>query len=87
MFCHVTYHIITISHVAMHDCMNYDVFRLTYDKIECHRFSDESDARHKIYDNFLMIVIIVYLTRTFCDDDLFDTMASPKYNLWQINTS
>jgi hypothetical protein len=34
-----------------------------------------------------MIVIVVYLTRTFYDDDLFVTMASQKHNLWQINTS
>jgi hypothetical protein len=65
----------------MHGSMNCDVFRVTYDKIECHRFSDESDVRHKIYDNFLMIVIMVYLTRTFYDDDLFVIMASPKYNM------
>jgi hypothetical protein len=36
---------------------------------------------HKIYDSFLMIVIVAYLTRTFCDDDLFVTMMSPKYNM------
>jgi hypothetical protein len=73
--------------MAMHGSTNRDIFRVTYDKIECHRFSDESDVSHKIYDNFLMIVIIVYLTRTFCDNDLFVTVASLKYNMWQINTS
>jgi hypothetical protein len=65
----------------MHGRTNCDVFKGTCDKIERHRFSDKSSARHKIYDNFLMIVIVVYLTRTFYDDDLFVTMASPKYNL------
>jgi hypothetical protein len=65
----------------MHGSTNHDIFTLTYDKIECHRFSDESDVRHKIYDNFLMIVIIVYLTRTFCDNDLFVIVASLKYNM------
>jgi hypothetical protein len=29
----------------------------------------------------LMIVIVANLTRTFCDDDLFITMTSPKYNM------
>jgi hypothetical protein len=67
--------------VAIHVSMNCDVFRVAYDKIECHRFSDESNVRHKIYDDFLMNVIVVYLTRTFCDDDLFVTIVSPKYNL------
>jgi hypothetical protein len=69
------------SHVAMHVNTNCDVFIMTYDKIECHRFSDEFDVCHKLYDVFLMIVIVVYLTRTFCDDDLFVTTMSPKHNL------
>jgi hypothetical protein len=43
--------------------------------------------RHKIYDDLLMIVIVVHLTRTFCDDGLFVTMTSQKYNPSQINTS
>jgi hypothetical protein len=73
----------TSSPLAMWQCMV--VWTMTFS--ECHRFSDESDVGHKIYDDFLMIIIIIYLTRTFCDDDLFVTMASPKYNLWQINTS
>jgi hypothetical protein len=81
MFCHVTCHVIPISHVAMHGSTNCDVFRGTYDEIECHRFSDEYGMRHKIYDNFLLVVIVGYLTRTFCDDVLFVTMVSPKYNL------
>jgi hypothetical protein len=81
MFCHVTYNVITIGHVAMHGTTNCDVFRDIYDAIECHRCSDEFDVRHKIYDDFLLIVIVVYLTRTFCDDVLFVTMASPKYNM------
>jgi hypothetical protein len=83
---HITCHI-TIGYVAMLVSTNCDVFRMTYDKIECHRFSDEIDVCHKIYDDFLMIVIVVYLTRTFCDDDLFITTSSPKYNMWQINSS
>jgi hypothetical protein len=29
----------------------------------------------------LLVVIVGYLTRTFCDDVLFVTMVSPKYNL------
>jgi hypothetical protein len=29
-----------ISHVERHNCMNCDVFRHTYDELECHRFSD-----------------------------------------------
>jgi hypothetical protein len=65
----------------MHGSMNCDVFRCAYDEIEHHRFSDKFNVRHKIYDSFLIIVILVYLTRTFYDDDLFVTMASPKYNL------
>jgi hypothetical protein len=36
------------SHVAMHVNTNRDVFIMTYDKIECHRFSDEFDVRHKL---------------------------------------
>jgi hypothetical protein len=77
MFCHV----ISIGHVAMHGSTNCDVFRGTYDETERHSFSDEFDVRHKIYDDFLLIVIVVYLTRTFYDDVLFVTMASPKYNM------
>jgi hypothetical protein len=65
----------------MHDSTNCDIFKGTYDEIKCHRFCDESGMRHKIYDDFLMIVIVVHLTRTFCDDVLFVTMVSPKYNL------
>jgi hypothetical protein len=65
----------------MHDTTNCDVFRGTYDEIDRHRFSDEYAMRHKIYDGFLMIVIVVYLTRTFCDADIFVTMTSPIYNL------
>jgi hypothetical protein len=68
-----------INHVERHNCMNYDVFRHTYDKLECHRFSDDCGVRQKIYDGFLLIVIVVHLTRTLCYDDLFVTMASPKY--------
>jgi hypothetical protein len=71
----------------MHATINCDVFRGNYDERERHKFSDESDVRHKIYDDFLMIVIVVYLTRTFYDDGLFVTMASSKYKQWQINTS
>ena len=71
----------------MHDTTNCDVFRGTYDEIARHRFSDEYAMRHKIYDNFLMIVIVVYLTRTFYDDGFFVTISSPKQNMWQINTS
>ena len=73
--------------MAMYGGTNCDVFGGTYDEIERHRFSDESSVRHKFYDDFFMIVIVVYLTRTFYDDDLFVTMVSPKYNLWQINAS
>jgi hypothetical protein len=65
----------------MHGSTNCDVFRCAYDEIECHMFSDKPSARHKIYDDFLMIVIVVYLTRTFYDDGIFVTMASLKYNL------
>jgi hypothetical protein len=80
--CHITYHAIfcyVISHVERHHCMNCDIFRHTYDELECHRFSDNCDGCHKIYDKFLLIIIIVHLTRTFCDDGVFVTMASPKY--------
>jgi hypothetical protein len=68
-------------HVAMHGCTNCDVFTVTYDEIESHRFSDESSVCHKIYDDFFIIVIVVHLTRTFYDGGLFVIMASPKYNL------
>jgi hypothetical protein len=67
-----------ISHVKIHICMNCDVFRHTYDELERHIFSDECDVRHKIYDKFSLIVIVVHLTHTF---DLFVTMASPKCKL------
>jgi hypothetical protein len=70
-----------INHVKMHNCMNCDIFRHTYDKLEHHRFSDDCGVHHKIYDDFSLIIIVVHLTRTFCDDDLFVTMASPKYKL------
>jgi hypothetical protein len=70
-----------ISHVEMHNYMNCDVFRHTYDELERHRFSDDCGVCHKIYDDFPLIVIVVHLTRTFCDDDLFVTMTSPKYKL------
>jgi hypothetical protein len=40
-----------ISHVKRHNCMNYDVFRHTYDELEHHRFSDDCGMRHKIYDD------------------------------------
>jgi hypothetical protein len=63
----------------MHGTTNFDVFKGTYDETERHRFSDEFGMFHKIYDDFLLVVIVVYLTRTFYDDDLFVTMASPKY--------
>jgi hypothetical protein len=72
-----------ISHVETHNCMNCDIFRHTYDELECHRFSDDCSVRHKIYGNFLLIVIVVHLRQTFCDNDLFLTMASPKYKRWQ----
>jgi hypothetical protein len=62
----------------MHVSTNGDVFRGTYDETECHRFSDESGMRHRIYDDFLIIIIASYLTRTFCDDGFFVTMTSPK---------
>jgi hypothetical protein len=81
MFCHVTYHVITISHMAMHVSTNCDVFRGNYDEIECHRFSDEDSMCHRIYDDFLIIVIVLYLTRTFCDNGFFVTMTSPKHNM------
>jgi hypothetical protein len=35
--------------------MNCDIFRHTYDELECHRFSEDYSARHKIYDAFLLI--------------------------------
>jgi hypothetical protein len=70
-----------INHVERHNCMNCDIFRHTYDKLECHRFSDNCGVRHKIYDDFLIIIIVVHLTRTFCDNDLFVIMASSKYKL------
>jgi hypothetical protein len=63
LFCHV------ISLVEKHDCTNCDIFRHTYDKLQCHRFSNVCGVRHKIYDNFF-IVIVVHLTHTFCDDGL-----------------
>jgi hypothetical protein len=85
-FCHkyfatstATSHV--IGHVEMHNCMNCDVFRHTYDELEHHSFSDDCGVRHKIYDDFSIIIIVVHLTRTFCDDDLFVTMVSPKYKL------
>ena len=81
MHCHVNIN----NHVAMQGCMDCDVFRDTYDKVERHWFSDECGARHKICDSFLQIVIGAHLTRTFCDDGLFITMASLEYNLWQKN--
>jgi hypothetical protein len=59
------------------------MFLNTYDKLEHHKFRDDCGVRHKIYDNFLLIIIVVHLTRTFCDDDLFVTMTSPKNKLWQ----
>jgi hypothetical protein len=61
--------------------MNYDIFKHTYDKLEHNKFSDNYGVRHKIYDDFLLIFIVIHLTRTFCDDDLFVTMASPKNKL------
>jgi hypothetical protein len=70
-----------ISHVERHNHMNYVIFRHSYDELECHRFSDDCGVHHKIYDDFSLIIIVVHLTRTFCDDDLFVTMASPKYKL------
>jgi hypothetical protein len=70
-----------IKHVEKHNCMNYDVFIHSYDELEPHRFSDNCGVHHKICDDFLLIVIVVHLTRTFCDDDLFVTMVSPKYKL------
>jgi hypothetical protein len=68
-----------ISHVEMHNCMNCDVLRHTYDELEHHSFSDDCDVRHKIYDDFLLIIIVVHLTLTYYNDDIFVTMASPKY--------
>jgi hypothetical protein len=70
-----------ISHVKMHNCMNWDVFRHTYDELEHHSFSDDCVVGRKIYDGFSLIIIVVHLTHTFCDDDFFLTMASPKYKL------
>jgi hypothetical protein len=70
-----------ISHVEMHNWMDCDVFRHIYDKLECHSFSDNCGVRHKIYDDFSLIVIFVHLTHTFCGDDLFVTMTTPKYKL------
>jgi hypothetical protein len=67
--------------MAMYGGTNCDVFGGTYDEIERHRISDESSVRHKIYDDFWIIVIVVYLTRAICDDDLFVTIASAKHNL------
>jgi hypothetical protein len=70
-----------ISHVERHKCMNCDIFKHTYNKLEHHKFSDDCGVRHKIYDSFSILVIIVYLTRTFCDNDLFITMVPPKNKL------
>jgi hypothetical protein len=70
-----------ISHVEMHNCMNCDIFRPTYDELECHSFSDDCGVCHKIYDDFSLIIKVVHLTRTFCDDELFVTMASQEYKL------
>jgi hypothetical protein len=67
--------------MAMHVSTICDVFKGTYDEIECHRFSDEAGMRHRIYDDFLIIVIVGYLTRTFCDGGFFVTKTSPKHNL------
>jgi hypothetical protein len=70
-----------INHVEMNNCMNCDIFRHTYDELEYHRYSDDCSVRHKIYDDFSLIVIVVHLTCTFCDDDLFVILVSPKYKL------
>jgi hypothetical protein len=61
--------------------MDCDVFKKTYKKLKHHKFSDDFGVRHKIYDDFLLIVIVVHLTRTFCDDDLFVIMVLPKNKL------
>jgi hypothetical protein len=53
----------------------------TYDELERHRFSDDCGVHRKINDDFLLIVIVVRLTRTICDNGLFITMASAKYKL------
>jgi hypothetical protein len=55
--------------VERHGCTNCDIFTHTYDELECHRFSDDCGVRYKIYDDFLLIIIVVYLIRTFCDND------------------
>jgi hypothetical protein len=49
-----------INHVEIHICMNYDIFRHNNDELERHRFSDDCGVRHKIYDDFLLIVIVVH---------------------------
>jgi ribosomal protein L33 len=67
--------------VERHNCINCDVFKHTYDKLERYKFSDNCGVHHKIYNDFLLIIIVVHLTCTFCDDDLFVTMASPKYKI------
>jgi hypothetical protein len=70
-FCHKDFAVShVISHVERHNCMNCDIFKHTYDKLEHHKFSDDCGVRQKIYDDFLLIVIVVHLTHTFCDDDL-----------------
>jgi hypothetical protein len=103
IICHVACHIIIsmtnifiinvspcqllFNHVERHECMNCDILRHNYDELEWHIFSDDCDAHHKIYDDFLLIIVVLHLTRTFCDDDLFVTMALPKYKLWRKNHS
>jgi hypothetical protein len=65
-------------YMEMHNCMNCDIFIHTYDELDRHSFSDDCGVHHKIYDYFSLIVTVVHLIRTFYDDDLFTTMASPK---------
>jgi hypothetical protein len=72
---------LVISHVERQKRMNCGIFKHTYDKLKHHKFNNDCGVRHKIYDDFLLIVIVVHLTCTFCDDDLFLTMASPKNKL------